>query len=219
MCAGFLIMVKLGIVLILLSTAVFVAAMVFPDALTPLGPLICKSGERLTTAQSTFSIPGETSTSDSFACEDAKGNQRDVTDTVTGVAIISFMVFLLLGVAMTILGSNRASRKLDTHWTSPVIDSHVNQNSNGSTTWSHGATRDTDAIMNDMRDGLQRGVIRIGGQEVHLDDLKSGAYQINGGGAHTLTETLRQLEDAHTQSLITDDEYQRLRQDALDKLV
>ena len=69
--------------------------------------------------------------------------------------------------------------------------------------------------------GLQQGVIRFGGQEIHVDDLRAGNYQMNAmsGSKRTLADTLRQLEDAHTQGLINDDEYQKLRQEALDKLV
>ncbi len=90
-------MVKLGVALILLSTFVFVVAMVAPDTLTPLAPLFCPPGEQLVTAQSTFSIPGQTTTSDSFACQGAEGKPRDVTDNVTGAAAIIFVVFLLFG--------------------------------------------------------------------------------------------------------------------------
>ncbi len=79
---------------------------------------------------------------------------------------------------------------------------------------------DVNAVFNEAMGDLQRGVIRFGGKEIHVDDLKSGNYVLNGqGNKRTLAETLRQLEDAHTQALISDDEYQKLRQEALDKLV
>ena len=76
-------------------------------------------------------------------------------------------------------------------------------------------------MLSDLQKGLQHGVIRFGGQEIHVDDLRSGNYQVNAGESskHTLADTLRQLQDARDQGLIDSDEFGRLRQEALDKLV
>ncbi|MEO8392614.1 MAG: SHOCT domain-containing protein [Chloroflexota bacterium] len=63
-------------------------------------------------------------------------------------------------------------------------------------------------------------VLRFGGQEVPLADLKSSGYQhvATSQGKRSLADTLSQLQEARDKGLIDSDEYGRLRQEALDKL-
>lgn len=142
---------------------------------------------------------------------------------MTGAAVIIFLVFLFAGVGLTIVGGARRGRAIQANWRSSFEQPQFSSSGSGSNVARWGSTSSdpvSGAAVNDLVAGLQKGVIRFGGQEIYVDDLKSGNYQLNAAQSkRTLAETLRQLEDAHTQGLISDDEYQKLRQDALDKLV
>jgi len=218
---------KLGIAIILLSTLIFVILMVVPDAITPLAPLFCNSGEHLTNQQSTYSRPGKTVTTDTFLCQDANGNQRDISGNVTGATIVSFMVFLFLGIGLTTIGGGRASRASQSKYLSksyvlPTLDPDgPPRQARAFRTIKQDDANVLEQSSTEFANSLQNGMIRFGGQQIHVDDLKSGNYQINAGqgGKHTLADTLRQLKDANDQGLIDSDEYGRLRQEALDKLV
>ena len=210
-------MLKIGIVGIFLSVIIFVAAMVSPQLLSPLGSLFCQPGEHLTSQQYTSSYrPGETDTSDTFACENSDGQQRDVTGSVTGAAVVVYLIFLFGSVGLTIVGGQRTVRARVTSWSSNYTGSSFG-NTGTSGGWNTNANQNNQQVI----DGLQRGVIRFGGQEVSIADLRSGAYQHTptADSKRSLADTLRQLEDAHKQGLIDDDEYGHLRQEALDKLV
>ena len=181
-------MIKLGVVVIILATVIFVAAMVAPDVLTPLAPLFCGPNETLSHETFTYSIPGETSTSTDYACVDSEGQSRDVTDNLMFVTVGVFVVGLLAGVGLTIAGGIRSSQ------------------------------RQTQALAEQAAMGMSPGL--SGERPDWLNNLKSrGSAFSPDSEKPTLTATLRDLEDAHQQGLITDAEYERLRAEALDKLV
>ncbi|HVU14847.1 MAG TPA: hypothetical protein VHD90_26410 [Phototrophicaceae bacterium] len=197
-------MMKIGIIGIFLSVIIFVAAMVDPQLMAPLGPLFCQPGETFTSQQYTSSYrPGETDTTDSFYCVNAAGDQRDVSGNVMGPVIIIYLVFLGGSVILTIIAGQRAT------------GGRSSRSSSGSSNRFVQPTYDPQP-----GDANNRRVLRFGGQDISLDDLKANyVHQASSENKHTLADTLRQLEDAHKQGLIDSDEYGHLRQEALDKLV
>ena len=214
-----MLMLKIGIVMLIVVVGGFVIMMVVPDAMTPLGPLFCQSGEHFINEQSTFSIPGETSTSNNYSCVNSDGQKRDINDQVMGPVIGGYLVLLFTSVILMIVGASRSSAKNDKQTTSTLASPRLSTPSG--TRVSIGSTTDQGAMLEDMVSGLESGVLRFGGKEIPLSELKSGNYQhvVTANSKHTLAETLKQLKEARDQSLITDDEYQHLRQEALDKLV
>ncbi|MEP7293896.1 MAG: SHOCT domain-containing protein [Chloroflexota bacterium] len=222
-------MVKLGVLLIIFSVAFLLVTIFSPDIIAPLAPIYCAAGQKLKSTTYTYSRPGETSSTNVYHCVNSDNvEQSDVTGPITLTVMGGFCVLLAGGIGLTILGTThisrtaRASSVVGKSYVLPTLDPDSPPNRSSSLHFA--STHDQNIVnanMNDIMDGLQHGVIRFGGQEIKVADLKAGNYQMNGGQAsqRTLSETLRQLEDAHTQGLINDDEYQKLRQEALDKLI
>lgn len=211
-------MLKLGILMLIVVVGGFVAMMVIPDALTPLGPLFCQSGEHFVNNPTTFSIPGETSTSNNYFCVNSDGQEREITDQVMGPVIGGYLVLLVTSVILMIWGGSRVAAKNDK---AAMAKLTASLSTPSGTRVAIGSTTDQSDMLADVVSGLERGVLRFGGQEIPLSELKGGTYQhiVTTEDKHTLAETLHQLSEAHSQGLITDDEYQHLRQEALDKLV
>ncbi|MEO8392612.1 MAG: SHOCT domain-containing protein [Chloroflexota bacterium] len=219
-------MVKLGVLLIILSVAFLLVTLFSPDIIAPLAPIYCSAGQKLKSTTYTYSRPGETSSTNVYHCVNSDNiEQSDVSGPVTITVMGGFFILLAGGIGLTTLGASRASRNsrassvVGKSYVLPTLDPDGNTGS--VTGWTRTSNAANEKMLDDLRSGLQHGVIRFGGQEIKVDDLKSGNYQMSGGqgSQRTLSETLRQLEDAHTQGLINDDEYQELRQEALDKLV
>jgi hypothetical protein len=214
---------KLGVLLIIASVAYLLVTIFSPDVITPLGSIFCPSGQKLKSTTYTYSRPGETSSTNVFHCVDSDNRElSDVSGPVTLLVMGGFFVLLAGGIGLTTLGASRVSRTLKQMgkgYVLPTLDPDGNTVSGMG--WTRTSNAANEKMLNDLKSGLQQGVIRFGGQEIHVADLKAGNYQMNGGQSskRTLSETLRQLEDAHTQGLINDDEYQKLRQEALDKLI
>ena len=226
---GFIAVTKLGIFLIIAAVAYLLVTIFSPDIITPLAALFCPSGQKLKSETFTYTRPGETDMSNSYYCVDSDNRQQsDVSGSAMILVMGGFFILLAGGVGLTILGASRLSQSLETsarvgkRYPRPSLDPDGPplQGSSYRFTSSSDAG-DGNANLNEIMDGLQHGVIRFGGQEIHVDDLKAGNYQmhVGQGSQRTLSETLNQLEDAHTQGLINDDEYQKLRQEALDKLI
>ncbi|MBI1259175.1 MAG: hypothetical protein GC204_17025 [Chloroflexi bacterium] len=222
-------MTKLGIFLIIAAVVYLLVTIFSPDILVPLAPLFCPSGQKLKSETITYSRPGETDMNNYYHCVDSDNRElSDVTGSVMILVMGGFFVLLGGGVGLTILGASRVARsqggsmRVGKSYVLPTIDPDGPplQASSFRFASSHDANAGS-ANLDDLMEGLQHGVIRFGGQEIHVDELKAGNYQMNvgQGSQRTLSETLRQLEDAHTQGLINDDEYQKLRQEALDKLI
>jgi len=216
-------MAKLGVLLIIFSVIYLLVTIFSPDIVAPLAPLYCPAGQKLKSESVTYSShPGETDMNNYYHCVDSDNVVKsDVSAPVTITVMGGFVLFLLVGIALTTIGARKARVSMRTDSTYLYSTSAPGGNTGGVTNWNSRANAANDQMLSDLQAGLQRGVIRFGGQEIHVDDLRAGNYQMNAmpGSKRTLADTLRQLEDAHTQGLINDDEYQKLRQEALDKLV
>jgi len=216
-------MAKLGVLLIIFSVIYLVVTIFSPDIVAPLAPLYCPAGQKLKSQTVTYSShPGETDLNNYYHCVNSDNIvQSDVSAPVTITVMGGFVVFLLAGIALTTFGARKLRVSMRTNSTYVYSTSNSSGNMGGVTNWNTRANAANEQVLSDLQAGLKQGVIRFGGQEIHVDDLRSGNYQMNAmsDSKRTLADTLRQLEDAHTQGLINDDEYQKLRQEALDKLV
>ena len=210
-------MIKLGVLVIIAAVIFLVVPLLSPDVLKPLAPVFCGPNETLNTETSTFSMPGETRTSFYYYCVDSEGGSREITDTMTLVLMGGFIVLLLGGMLLTFVGAARKAKDV----TNTVGDVVTALQSRQGTPVIVGDGQVGQILGNDFADLInQIKTMKANGQPISLENLKSGGFHIQmGGEERTLTETLQQLEDAHKQGLISDDEFQRLRTEALDKLV
>ncbi len=225
---------KLGLLMIVGAVIWLVVTIFSPGVFAPLASLYCPAGQTLTSQQVGYSDYHGSGFNNYFSCTDST-HKTDVTTPVT-LTMIAVFVFLLIG-GMVVASIGRKKSTFDSVTigspTNPInlsatggtlpAASTPTPNSYVVTTpniYVSGNPTNNPAVA-DIMSGLQHGVIRFGGQEIPIADLKSGAYQqqMIMGGQHNLADTLRQLEDAHKQGLINDTEYAQLRQDAINKLV
>jgi len=218
--------VKLGIVLILFSVAFLVVCLFSPDIIAPLAPLYCPAGQTLSSKTYTYSRPGETSSTNVYHCVNADHvEQADVSGPIMITVMGGFFILMFGGVILTSIGGNRVTRARKATNNYVLSTANFGGSSSGtpsgSAGWNASANAANQETLDNLMNGLQQGVIRFGGQEIHVDDLRSGNYQMVAGQSskHTLADTLRQLQEARDQGLIDSDEYGRLRQEALDKRV
>ncbi|HVU14848.1 MAG TPA: SHOCT domain-containing protein [Phototrophicaceae bacterium] len=227
---------KLGLLMIVGAVIWLVVTIFSPSIFAPLASLYCPAGQTLASQQVAYSDYHGSGFNNYFSCTDGT-HKTDVTSQVTLTMIGIFAVLLVGGMIVSSFSRRKSNSVTIGSPTNPINLSGtgaINLSGAGgiptttATTSTYvmtpngyvGGNPTTNPAVADIMSGLQRGVIRFGGQEIPIADLKSGAYQqMMMGGQHTLADTLRQLEDAHKQGLINDDEYNHLRQDALNKLV
>lgn len=198
-------MIRLGAALIILSILVLVVSLVVPGALAPLAPLYCEPGERLTGEVTSVGSLRRTTVGTTYACVDSFGERRSVTENVSVSATIAFVAMLFAGMALVGAGAARApSRRADIR----ANPREKRKNDDGEIPL---------PTPPDSQVGVPAGIVVVhSALTAMLDDLSGSVAQ---GRRTPLADVLRQLEDARAQGLITVDEYQKLRQEALDKLV
>ena len=149
----------------------------------------CESHERKITSARTYS-GGSNSSSTVWYCEDVEGNRREITDKIglTGVAV--FLVPFLSGMVMIFMGAFRAKNNMLKRF------GLAGGNPYGSST----SIDLTNASPAQVHQFLQALAAR------------------NQGGSATLASRLQQLDQARNQGLITESEYQRVRQQILDSM-
>lgn len=217
-------MVKLGILVIILSVVFMLVFMFVPDALKLVSPLICKENEHLTSTSRTFNTSTSTRTNFYYNCVDSEGNERSVTGEVILADVIGFLVLLFAGIGLTAVGASRATaRAKQAAFGANVFGQPQMVDRGDGVTVITSQARMTDInnpLVTELMQGLKDGVIRMNGMEVNLHDLKPGMMHVEmaNGGKLDLTHALQQLEDAHKNGLLTDDEYQKTRQKILDRL-
>ncbi|MEP7286016.1 MAG: SHOCT domain-containing protein [Chloroflexota bacterium] len=211
-------MAKYGIVLgcvlmllafVALSVLVILPVLPFGEQNTFLlsvqGVLLCHPGEKFTlTGQDYSDFRGSARVFES-ACVSENGEPRNVDDARIPIALVSFLVPFLIGLFMVMIGS------------AAVTQRRVKAMLSGSS-FKMPAKAMTDFNIS------EDGVMNIGGVQIKLDKAMRGTPQVirtadfmaSGGD---LTEKLQQIHDALAKGLITQQEYDQMRQRILDESV
>lgn len=225
---------------ILLTVAAFFLLFSFidgsPTVQNLITVLVCKPGEQFVEER------GDT-VGDAFGrnrgqelayyCANQVGGQRDVTEGVIFVAIGSLVIPLLLGVVFIISGIVGMVRGARRRAVSSVVG-------NPASFGGFDAQRKTPFVSTYEFDFRQPGqsatVVTMNGKQISPSELPNDTAQLvnevlsNLGGimdnaqtwtpttGGSLTEKLQQLQDAKDKGLISQDEYDRLRQEILDNM-
>ena len=183
--------------------------------------LLCKPGEKLIRDQYHRSDSRGTSYSMTPYCVNSERQREDVSGRWTLIGVGGFLVPFLVGLALTIIGANSATKAR----IQAARDSISTFNTGFSNT-GFGDSSGFTVIDARGRAGKQiefhDGVLKVNGTEIKMDGftpeklqaLKS-QMQAN-SGAGNLTAKLHQLQEAKDNGLISNDEYDRLRQKILD---
>ena len=157
------------------------------------GGLICNGDETLEQQhRQTFSGNTGGSTTD-FYCVDEEGESRDVTDTMIIVGAGGFIAIFLPSLLMTIIGGRMMMKRTTKQFINKFVDG---QNINDISQYQPQSQDDVQAILQQL-------------------SAKAGKPAPAQG---TLTDRLKQLEDARDDGLLSQAEYDRMRQTILDNI-
>lgn len=202
-------LIILGIVLIVISIPVIVLATTVEEGsqvYEMMESIACNSPEKLIITRSiTMDMDGE---SIEFFCEIEPGQRRDVTPTVVLLIIAGFMIPFGLGMFLVMFTSFRMKKQF-TNRVSRQMAGYV-----------------SDFQQNEYP--IQSTVINLrGNQDKIPPETQEMLNNVLGGfassftpetGKGSLTQRLKQLDEAYENDLISKDEYDRVRQAILDSM-
>lgn len=171
-----------------------------------LAPFICEADETLGLQQRNMLTSTGSGQTIDFYCVDSEDDERDVTHAAIPVLIVVFVGLLVSGIIAFIVGVNliawRATRQISGFWGGQNFGSMSAQQG---------------SIM-DLRDGVYQQYQTQNPEEMHsiFDRVFSQVGQAF--KQDSLSERLQQLEDARQKGLISQAEYERVRQSILDNM-
>jgi hypothetical protein len=186
-------LVLLLIISIVLGVATFLAPFLYPDVMEP---FMCSTGETLERTETQFSDYRGSGTNFNFYCTDAEGNSRDVTGKIF-IPIIAFACVIPL--LITVIALRFASR-LVRRTVGPLVNltdvAGIQEKLQNYANTQSGAS-----VMSASSSSPISGM--------KTDDEDEGV---------SLTDKLKQLQQAYTMGLISEDEFEKRKKSLLDKL-
>jgi hypothetical protein len=231
--------VVLGILLMLIAFAALFLLVIFPTmqpenpfVLNLLEAVVCDSGQRAEVEVQVTHDSDGTGYTPILTCIGREGERIDASGKHFGIGVIAFLVPFLIGLFMTIAGAGRAAR---------------GSRSTPQTIWKEGSVPQvgfTSGALSSSSAGsgtvfnpsphveVKDGVLNVDGIEIRMDGLKPEHLKVFEGlspivmssstsassGAVTLAAKLKEIQEARDSGLITSAEYDKLRQEILDKL-
>ncbi len=197
----------LGITLVVLAFVFLVGFIIFPvipqladspvfDSI--LGVVLCQPGETLVRDPYSQVFGGEQTFTMNVYCQDAKKKQVDVTSKWTGIGVVGFVALFLPGMYITTgtLSTNRKRKRVpdDSGNAFRVTPEQVNEYRQ-KTRAQHGSANGTGQAAANGRSAFD-----------------------HSGGDDDFSHKLKQIQEAHDSGLISDEEYEHLRQNILDEM-
>ena len=206
-------LVIVGVLLMVLAFVILGTFIIAPAVIAPLdnAPLLknflqgvlCKPGETLTVAYSTYDTPTSTTRSNDMNCVDKTGQPRDVNGQIIGIGLVGYLVPFLGGLFMSMIGGMGNRRQI----AGPIVYRNSYQ---------------TD--MSQLAEGMNVPGFHVkvepGGNVIVTDkDGKVYSKQLGDNVSHaTLTQRLSELKGAFDSGLLTQDEYDAKRKELLKEI-
>jgi hypothetical protein len=205
----------LGIILIIAISIAFAAAMIGMESeqfASFFEPYVCNSEESFAVilGPRTRDFDGDVSQSVNMVCQVNDANQRNVTGKVLLVVVGGFVGGLLLGIVLTIVGSFIAVRNQTKRFTGMMQSFNVQPG--------QANVIDLRGKRGAMSMNEVYGNIPPESAEMVQSVLQSITRAMGSMTGDTLAERLSQLEEARQQGLISQSEYDRIREALLDKM-
>jgi hypothetical protein len=185
-----------------------------------LARVLCQPNETVIREQYSWSDYDGTSYSMNVYCQNLERQREDVTGKWAILGAGVFMVPFLIGLFMIIFTASRSATRIQQNALNSVFDmsSGKLKNSDNASGWTVSTFSDK-IKTNDF--GFSDGKFRMGGIEVNmgLSPEHQKMIQQATNNANTLKDTLQQLQEAYDAGLLQEDEYQRLRQEAMDRFI
>jgi|GEM_PF-3330313 len=225
-----------GVLLILVAIAALLVLVVVPmlpgsndNPAVPnfMGSILCEAGERAE-IEVVFTTDNDgTGYTPYTTCIGREGQRTDASGKHLGIAVIAFVVPFLIGLFTLIFSPRRLRREVTDAWD---IGGEVVQTARSVfgevKTVSGGFTSGFGSPQVEVKDGL----LNVDGVEIRMDGIRPDQVKLFQGvsagmmggsasSASSLAERLKEIQEALNAGLISQAEYDRLRQEILDKLV
>lgn len=205
----------LGIFACVLSACVTVSSLLIPTALSPFSSFFCEKDERLTGEVWTTSSVNRSSVGTTYFCVDESGNERAVTGQVMNSTTNLFLVLMFGGMGLlAVAGWQAVSKEPKAVKSKRKNDEEMGINQPQAFTTGDGVTVITASSEIPAAD-----ITTASETTKRLFDMlnENMPLMTQSGKSFDLTDALQELEDARTKGLISEDEYQRLRQKVMDR--
>jgi hypothetical protein len=176
--------------------------------------LLCQPDEKLQRNMFTTSREvGEVGYSMSPMCVDLEGQERDVSVTWGLLGVAGFLVPFILGLLLFIVGVSRAASR----WQTAGGNEEALQRTLNAAGMTTTVVRGTPTVQSNTYTTSDPAEIQALLKSFGLpaDMLNT---QTDQSGANSLSEKLRELQEARDSGLISEEEFQRLRQEILDNM-
>jgi hypothetical protein len=209
-----------GILLIVVSVPILLVGIMDTEN-SPIGTLLkstaCNPPEKLVSESTYYSMPnGESGQNFTYFCEIEPGQRRDVSDKAFIVIAGSFVIPFGLGMLFTMVGATGVARNKSRKLQESMGD-YFNTYPQAQGTGLGGQTFSGSETVIDLRGN--KGDIPPQAQQILnsvLSNFPTATVQTQGDTS--LSERLKQLEEAYENDLITAEEYNTVRQAILDSL-
>jgi hypothetical protein len=230
--------IALGVFLILAAIALLLVLVILPilpgandnrDVLKFFASILCEPGERAEIEVIVTRDSDGTGYTPYTTCVGREGERTDASGKHLVIAMAAFTMPFLIGLFMVILNANALQREWRENAWRPDRDSTRNARVGfPQVKVVHGASPEMFAASPQVE--MKDGVLKVDGIEIRMDGIDpervkmfQGTSSVMMGGAQTgtssLAERLKEIQEALNAGLISQDEYDRLRQEILDKLV
>jgi hypothetical protein len=221
--------ILLGVVLIIIAVLLLVGWIVIPvipqtadnttiDGL--LAQVLCQPNDTVIREQYSRRDYDGTSYSMDIYCQNSERQREDVTGKWAILGAGLFTVPFLIGLFMIIFSSIRNGVRMQQTALGNVfmVDTGKLKNSDNANSWVVSSYSDK---IKTSDFGFSDGKFRMGGIEINmgLSPEHEKMIQEATNKSSTLKDTLQQLQEAYDAGLLQEDEYQRLRQEAMDRFI
>ncbi len=197
-----------------------------------LGAILCAPDQTLIRDPYSQTFGSETNFSMDVYCQDTNEKRIDVTDKWGEIGMVGYLVPFLLGLFLFIFSFNGLQKQKQTQEFAPYRIGNADREDIADGL--KGASLNY-GVANDV--SVKDGVIKIGNAELKINDFSPQQIEdfkrrvrtefgsaddsvkfVTKNTTATLSDKLKQIQDAHENGLIDGEEYERLRQHILDEM-
>lgn len=214
-------MLRWGIIFLVLSTVIFLVMMLVPifapEVLQPLAPIICGEGYTIKQDRYEYSRPGEYSVSVTHTCV-GDGDSFSADGPIYLATFGISGVLFALGMWWTIAGAQKRTRRA---FGNALEQGFVSVTSDGTHSKVHIGGQSLDPRVRGQLSQITDMLTSVGmaPADIALEKARREDMDIFAGidDENPLVEKLRQLDEARNAGLISQNEYDRKRQEILDE--
>lgn len=223
-----LIVAAIGLLLVLVVLPILPGSNDNPAVLSLFASILCEPGERAEIEVVVTRDSDGTGYTPYTTCVGREGERTDASGKHLLIALLAFIVPFMIGLLMLIVNANALNQQARDSWDTGKEVIRVTRDG-FSSAGASGSSFSASGFGGSPRIEITDGVLKVDGVNV-LDGLTADQRKLlqnmsplvmhnMQSGDNTLVSKLKEIQEARDASLISADEYDRLRQEILDKLV